>query len=58
MNILITVIGCILGVAIYIVLSPALPFHLSGDYAVGFIVAFCLITIAALGYIPWFSRKP
>jgi hypothetical protein len=60
MNVLITVLGCLLGIAVYLLLSLVMPLKSLGDYAVGVMVALCLICVSIVGGIPWtnFWRKP
>jgi hypothetical protein len=53
MNIIVTVIGCILGIAVYLLLSLVMPLASLGAYSTGIMVALCLIMTAIVGTVPW-----
>lgn len=58
MNIIITILGCILGIAAYLILSMVMPLKALGDYSTGIMVAFCLIMTSAVGIAPFWKNVP
>jgi hypothetical protein len=59
MSIVITVVGCLLGVVTYALLGLVTPIQHWGDYSTGILVALCLIWCAVVGTFPWpwFAHK-
>lgn len=51
-----TIIGCLLGIAIYLLFSLVMPLKSLGDYAVGIMVALCLIMVQVVGSFPYFRK--
>lgn len=57
MSIVITIIGCLLGVVCYLLLALVTPVKNLGEYSVGLIVALCLIWVEIVGYAPFWAKR-
>lgn len=55
MDIVRTILGCFIGIAVYLLLSLVAPIKSLGDYAVGLMVALCFIFVAIVNRV-WVVR--
>jgi hypothetical protein len=58
MGILHAIIGCLIGVLLFKLVSLVLPLEHYGIWSTGILVAFCLIATYGIGYAPKWWGKP
>lgn len=50
MTIIYTILGCLLGVVLYLVIANVTPIDTWGKYSIGLLVAMCMIMVSVVSF--------